>query len=171
MSPWCWWCCHAFEGEALKMPKKYDELRKKFYTQGLFCSWSCMKAFAIDKYGVNFGGRICGNIVCMRKQMYGIVGPVKIAPNRYELDVFGGTMTIDDFRKETLRDEGVRKKLDEKPMRDVLIPFVSNTLEAVQDIKSSSDLKLKREKPLQRTHNSLESALGLRIKPKQLSQE
>jgi hypothetical protein len=152
------------------MPKKYDELRKKFYTQGLFCSWSCMKAFAIDKYGVNFGGRICGNIVCMRKQMYGIVGPVKIAPNRYKLEVFGGTITIDDFRKETLRDEGVPKKLDEKPMRDVLIPFVSNTPETVQDIKSS-DLKLKREKPLQRTHNSLESALGLRIKPKQLSQE
>jgi hypothetical protein len=31
-------------------------------------------------------------------------------------------------------------------------------------------LALKREKPLKRTHNNLESALGLVIKPKQLSQ-
>jgi hypothetical protein len=128
-----------------------------------------MKAFAIDKYGVNFGGRICGNIVCMRKQLYGIVGPVKLAPNRYELQVFGGEMTIEDFRSACLKDEGPRKPIDAKPVRDVLIPFVSNTLK-VEEIKGS-DLKLKREKPLQRAHNSLESALGLKIKPKQLSQE
>jgi len=164
---WCWWCCHPFEGEPLKMPKKYDELRKKFYTQGSFCSWSCMKSFAIDKYGVNFGGRICGNIICMRKQMYGIIGSVKMAPNRYELDVFGGTMTIDEFRRDGVKDGGEPKPIDEKKHHEVLIPFVSNTLKNVEEIKG--DLKLKREKPLQRTHNSLESALGLRIKPKQLS--
>jgi hypothetical protein len=126
-----------------------------------------MKSFAIDKYGVNFGGRICGNIICMRKQMYGIMGSVKMAPNRYELDVFGGTMTIDEFRRDGVKDDGEPKPIDEKKHRDVLIPFVSNTLKNVQEIKG--DLKLKREKPLQRTHNSLESALGLRIKPKQLS--
>ena len=168
---WCWWCCHTFEGEPLKMPKKYDELRKKFHTQGFFCSWSCVKAYAIDKHGVNFGGRICGNIICMRKQMYGLIGPVKIAPNRYELNVFGGNMTIEEFRKDALIDVGKRNPINDDSVREVCVPFVSNTLK-VEEIKSSdSDLKLKREKPLQRTHNSLESALGLRIKPKQLSQE
>lgn len=91
---WCWWCCHPFEGEPLEMPKKYDEMRRKFYTYGKFCSWSCMKAFAIDNYGVNLGGRIMGNIMCMRKQMYGVLGPVRMAPKRYELDVFG----VDDHR-------------------------------------------------------------------------
>jgi hypothetical protein len=121
------------EGEPLKMPKKYDELRRKFYTQGAFCSWSCMKSFAIDKYGVNFGGRICGNIICMRKQMYGVVGPVKLAPNRYELQVFGGPMTIEEFRAGSLKDVGPPKVIDEKPAREVLIPFVSNTFKVVEE--------------------------------------
>ena len=52
---WCWWCCHAFDGEPLQMPRRHDPMRNKFTTQGHFCSWSCMKAFAVDKFGVNAG--------------------------------------------------------------------------------------------------------------------
>lgn len=103
--------------------------------------------------------------------MYGKVGPVKMAPNRYELNVFGGPMTIEEFRAGALKDVDVPKVIDEKPARDVLIPFVSNTFQNSVEDRKGGDLKLKREKPLQRAHNSLESALGLRIKPKQLSQE
>ena len=58
---WCWWCCHPFEGDTLELPYKYDEKRNKFYTCGGFCSWSCMKRYAIDKYGITRGGIICSN--------------------------------------------------------------------------------------------------------------
>lgn len=165
---WCWWCCHDFEGTALEMPKKYDERRRKFYTCGRFCSWSCMKAFAIDNYGDNFGGRICGNIICMRKQMFGLVGPVRMAPKRYELVNFGGTMTIDEFRKHSLVDTGRPKPIDSESEREMQVSQVSTPKNVVEE--TSDELLLKRKKPLQRTHSSLESALGLRIKPKQFSQ-
>lgn len=130
-----------------------------------------MKAFAIDNYGVNLGGRIMGNIMCMRKQMYGVLGPVRMAPRRYELDVFGGEMTIEEFRKHGVIDPGPRKPINAENEREVAVSYVSPTTNVAVVGETPDDaLKLRRKKPLQRTHNSLESALGLLIKPKQLGQ-
>jgi hypothetical protein len=167
---WCWWCCHTFDGIDLTLPYRYDDRRNKFSTFGHFCSWSCMKSFAIDKYGCSRGGLICGNIVMMRKKMYNQIGSVKAAPNRFKLKEFGGEMTIEEFREnQTIDKDIVPCEIQSKPFVDNLIPFVSNT-KKMDEIKNStsnnSSLKLKRNKPLQRSHNNLESALGLIITPK-----
>ena len=162
---WCWWCCHPYDTEPLSLPYRYDDLRNKFSTAGNFCSWSCMKSYALDRYGINKGGIICGNIVVMRRKMYNHVGTVRPAPNRYTLDVFGGNMTIDEFRASCLIDTGERKSVETQPVRDVTIPFISNTRK-VEEIKNTENsLLLKRNKPLKRNQNSLESALGLIINP------
>ena len=166
---WCWWCCHPFEGEALSAPYKYDDRRNKFHTAGNFCSWSCVKSYAIDKYGVNRGGIICGNIVLMRRKMYNQIGHVKPAPNRFKLKVFGGDMTIEEFRENQTRDQGVSKSINTTPLIDNVIPIISNTrkMNEIKNATTTNDaLKLKRNKPLKRNHNSLESALGLVITPK-----
>lgn len=165
---WCWWCCHPFDGVALHMPYKHDELRNTFHTAGHFCSWSCMKSYTIDKYGVNKGGLICGNIVMMRRKMYHALGHVKPAPNRFRLIQFGGDLTIEQFRENLTTDTGTPVEVNTKPFIDVAIPFVSNT-KKMDDIHNAraqnSVLKLKRNKPLKRSHNNLESALGLIITP------
>ena len=166
---WCWWCCHNFDSTPLSMPFKYDERRNKFHTSGHFCSWSCIKSYAIEKYGLSRGGLICGNIVMMRKKMYNQIGPVKPAPDRFKLKEFGGDMTIEEFRKNQTLDKGVAKEVDKKPHEINIIPFVSNTKRMDEIKNASSDnnaLKLKRSKPLKRNHNNLESALGLVITPK-----
>ena len=166
---WCWWCCHNFDTTPLSMPFRYDNRRNKFYTAGNFCSWSCMKSYAIDKHGLTKGGLISGNIVMMRKKMYNQIGPVKPAPNRFKLKEFGGDLTIDVFRENQTLDTGVPKEVETNPYVDNTIPFVSNT-KRMDEIKNASTgnnaLKLKRTKPLQRSHNNLESALGLVITPK-----
>ena len=166
---WCWWCCHSFEGEALAMPYKYDDRRNKFYTAGNFCSWSCIKSYAIDKYGTNKGGMICGNIVLMRRKMYNQIGHVKPAPNRFKLDVFGGDLTSEQFRENQTKVLNKPQKVETAPVVDNLIPIISNT-KKMDEIKNASTtnnaLKLKRNKPLKRNHNNLESALGLVITPK-----
>lgn len=166
---WCWWCCHSFEGTPLSMPYKYDDRRNKFHTAGNFCSWSCMKSYAIDKYGVNKGGLICGNIVMMRRKMFNVLGHVKPAPYRYRLVQFGGDLSIEQFRENLTVDTTPPEKIDAKPFIDVTIPFVSNT-KKMDEINNSNTnnnaLKLKRNKPLKRSHNNLESALGLIITPK-----
>lgn len=128
-----------------------------------------MKSYALDKYGVNRGGIICGNIIMMRRRMYNQSGHVKPAPSRYSLDVFGGNMTIEEFRRNQTIDTVEKKEIVSKPYKDNIIPFVSNT-KKMDEINSSTGknetLKLKREKPLKRNENNLESALGLIIKPK-----
>lgn len=165
---WCWWCCHAFEGVPLNMPYKHDELRNTFHTAGHFCSWSCMKSYVIDKYGVNKGGLICGNIVMMRRKMYNVLGHVRPAPNRFRLVQFGGDLTIERFRENATVDVGTREDVNTRPFVDVAIPFVSNTKKMDEIHKSTthnSALRLKRNKPLKRNENNLESALGLIITP------
>ena len=167
---WCWWCCHSFEGTALQLPYKYDDRRNLFTTTGNFCSWSCMKSHALDKYGLSRGGIICGNIIMMRRRMYKQSGHVKPAPCRYKLAVFGGDMTIEEFRENQTVDKDVEKvDVATKPYKDHVIPFISNT-KKMEEIKNSTSnnnaLKLKRAKPLKRNHNNLENALGLIIKPK-----
>ena len=47
--PYCWWCCHPFPGPSLHYPYKYDERTKHFTTTGHFCSWECMKSYALDQ--------------------------------------------------------------------------------------------------------------------------
>ena len=128
-----------------------------------------MKSFALDKYGVNRGGIVCGNIVMMRRRMYNQSGHVKPAPCRFRLNVFGGDMTIEEFRRNQTVDTHEKVDVKSKPYKDNVIPFVSNT-KKMDEIKNASSnnnaLKLKRNKPLKRNHNNLESALGLIITPK-----
>ena len=151
------------------MPYRYDNLRNRFYTSGNYCSWSCVKSHAIDKYGVNKGSIVCGNIVMMRKKMFNQIGTVRCAPNRFKLVEFGGDMTIEEFRKNLTIDTCTRKEIDAVPYIDNLIPIISNT-KKMDEIKNATTpnnaLKLKRTKPPKRNHNDLESALGLIITPK-----
>ena len=167
---WCWWCCHSFEGKALSMPFKYDDRRNKFYTTGNYCSWSCVKSHALERYGCTVGSRINGNVVMMRKKMYNQIGSVKAAPNRFKLKEFGGEMTIEEFREnQTIDKDIVPCEIQSKIVVNNIVPFVSNTRK-MDEIKNSTSnnnsLKLKRTKPLKRNHNNLESALGLIITPK-----
>ena len=162
---WCWWCCHPFESESLQLPYGYDDRRKRFSTLGNFCSWSCMKSYALDTYGLTKGSIICGNISLMRKRMYNKLSSVKKAPNRYTLNVFGGTMTIEEFRENVDIDGVPVTKIESEPVRENTVPFISN-VKKMNEIKNVDDgLVLKREKPLQRNQNSLEAALGIVITP------
>jgi len=78
-------------------------------------------------------------------------------------------MTIEQFRQNHTIDVSEPKKIDTKPVVDNMIPFVSST-KKMDEIKNAttnnSALRLKRNKPLKRDYNNLESALGLIITPK-----
>lgn len=174
---WCWHCCHEIEGEPLQLPYKYDDRRRKFYTSGHFCSWSCMKTWAIDRHGITRGGIIVSNMVCMRKQLFGQIGHIPCAPNRYKLQVFGGELTIQEFREDSCRDTGTKKHVECEEMRSVLVNArpvetpSSSSSSSAPTTPANGGLKLTRNKPLVRSHTSLESALGIRVIPKQLSHE
>ena len=128
-----------------------------------------MKSFALDKHGLTRGSIICGNIIMMRRKMYNQLGSIKPAPNRFLLKEFGGDMTIEEFRLNQTVDVVKPNDIEMRPVVNNVIPFVSNT-KKMDEIKNASSnnsaLKLKRNKPLKRDYNNLESALGLIITPK-----
>jgi hypothetical protein len=83
--------------------------------------------------------------------------------------VFGGDMTIDEFRNNSVVDKEKPMEIETKPLESKIIPIISNT-KKMDEINGASGknetLRLKREKPLKRNQNNLESALGLIIKTK-----
>jgi len=101
--------------------------------------------------------------------MYNKIGHIKFAPRRERLKVFGGDLDIEDFRSDTLIDVEIPKEVETTPHTDRLIAPVINhkKLLEIQGSKGGNEtLKLKREKPLQRHQSSLQTALGIVIKPK-----
>lgn len=159
---WCWWCCHPFNTDPLRFPEKYEERTGKFSTSGIFCSWSCMKAYNIPRPN---NGKTTMNIAIMRKKLYNSVGPIKQAPSRYQIDVFGGPMTIEEFRANQTVDESPKAVINEAPYKSMIIKMNTDSTEKLAQITSSfgknEPLKLKRQKPLKRDDNNLEMTLGI----------
>ena len=144
-------------------------MRSKFSVMGHFCSWGCMKTFNLDKNGVNRGGVIGGNIVMMRKIMFGIVGPVVPAPHRCQLEVFGGPLTSDEFRKCGTVDTGKRFDIHASTTGDDTVRVAARKptdhfqkMSQINDSRGTNEpLRLKRPKPLKRDENNLEKTLGI----------
>lgn len=168
---WCWWCCHPFEGPELHMPIKYDEPRKRFTTMGTFCSWGCMKAYNIDRAGPKYG-EYQMMITLMRKHAYGRIESYTSAPKRQCLKVFGGTMSIDEFR-------GCKDPPFVQMPNQLLMVCHQGPSDQKKEMQASSEnkmnsinnatgqteqLKLKRSKPLKREESALEKSLGIRRK-------
>ena len=96
----CWWCCHKFDTKKLSLPISYNGQLKKFEVYGTFCSFSCMKAYNKNDNLSNKNNRYT-LITMMMNQMiedYNISNNISIAPPRECLKMFGGTMTIEEFR-------------------------------------------------------------------------
>jgi hypothetical protein len=116
----CWWCCHTFDTLPIGMPDDYNVETKKFRVKGIFCSFSCMVAYKqqnsrVDKLNKQY----------LVKHLYNkLTGTILIdshitpAPPRCSLKMFGGELTIEEFRNSTI--ENKIYKMIEYPM------FVSN---------------------------------------------
>jgi hypothetical protein len=126
-----------------------------------------MKTYALDTYGINRGSIICGNMIMMRKKLFGKLGSIRPAPKRFRLVQFGGDLTIEKFRENLLIDHETPKEIETEAVPNIVVPVVSNTAK-MYEIKSATgkneSLRLKRDKPLKRDQNNLESVLGLIIK-------
>jgi len=95
----CWWCCHKFNCTPCTLPTKYDSHRKRFTFSGIFCSWSCVKAYNFDRS--DHKKYECSALISLLvQQLYGITKAISIkpAPPRQCLKMFGGYMDIESFR-------------------------------------------------------------------------
>lgn len=154
----CWWCCNPWEGREVHAPYKYDSLRKQFATKGRFCSFECAKAWIIDRSGPRYG-EMLSFMALYRKHVYGRSVSCFPAPKRECLQMFGGPMTIEAFRKNSNRAPWVHEPGDIH-----MIHEVDTRGGVAAPIGDTSGLVLSRTKPLKRAESKLESALKLRKK-------
>ena len=93
----CWWCCHRFDSIPIGYPIEYKDKTKKFRTRGIFCSFPCMVAYGNEQHD---------NKIELLKYLYRkLTGEsfyfnknLESAPPRAALRMFGGQLTIDEFR-------------------------------------------------------------------------
>jgi len=131
----CWWCCHQFSGCPCTMPVKYDPLRKRFEFSVIFCSWNCAKSYSL---GINDHSRFTRTplINLLVQQMYGVVEAVSIkpAPPRQCLKIFGGYMTIEQFRTNS-------KNVDSYTLNLIRRNFIYPEVTEISNIKIKTPVK------------------------------
>jgi hypothetical protein len=111
----CFWCCHSIDNYIYGMPYNYDTINDTFYILGSFCSLHCANAY---NFSINSGSDKVWEVnswIQMLGRRYGFKNTIRPAPSRYLLEMFGGNLTIDEFRKTHL-DETKTYVLNIPPM-------------------------------------------------------
>lgn len=115
----CHNCAHFFEGVPVPLPFSRDELRQVYFCEGKFCSWQCAKSFNIRETSpAGRGNRNMYIAVLAYKTWIKLKHPVVVdagtrekmktycnyrlvpAPPRSRLVEFGGTLSIEEYRKD-----------------------------------------------------------------------
>lgn len=99
----CFWCCHPFDSVPIPAPRSYHPRKKRWRVGGTFCSWACAKAYMLDRPNYQQASLL----PLLRKHATGlpVSSGIKPAPPKTALKMFGGPMTIEQFRADS-RDSG-----------------------------------------------------------------
>ena len=158
----CWWCCHKFENIPVGLPEKY--INDTFHLYGCFCSFNCAQAYNLntndnkiwERYSLlNFLKKKICDLNNIKYKNYDYINS---APPRQSLNIFGGKMTIEDFRNSLYT---LTKKYNY--ILPPMIPLIGILEIIPQDftptnvkIKNiNNNLKLKRSKPLPSFNSNL----------------
>ena len=171
----CWWCCHKFVGLPIGIPNKI--LKGKYQVFGNFCSFNCASAYIHELKDWNISERLS-----LLHQMYFSIYDVKeyetikSAPKKEVLQMFGGKLSIQEFREST-NNHFKDYRLIIPPMTSIIPLVEENNKEKnkchystnknipLNNLKISSKIekfKLKRSKPLHSSKYSLIETMGLK---------
>lgn len=96
----CWHCCHRCSQEPVPLPQTRDRRTGTFAVFGVFCSWPCAKQYLNEHQTWGSGERTL-LLEEMARCAFGYEGPpILAAPARHRLKMFGGDLSIEDFREE-----------------------------------------------------------------------
>ena len=166
----CWWDSHPFTSVPIAIPTSYNSVNKTFKVMGCFCSFQC--ALAYKKYDRNldnvdtsllyfFFNKITPNKINVTN--------LKPAPPRQMLNIFGGSLSIDQYREFT-KDRNLTYDMITYPLIPVAQYAEVQKKKDPEAIKTSQltrpKLKLKRTKPLPDHKNTLENSMGLNVTKK-----
>tara|TARA_B100001093_G_C26695357_1_gene956666 strand:+ start:42 stop:962 length:921 start_codon:yes stop_codon:yes gene_type:complete len=165
----CWWCKNKFECPSVGIPELYFE--NKFYCTGNFCSYNCALAYNINN-GDNVWKRT-SLLNLLYHKTYSKSSMIKAAPDWKNLKEFGGSMSIEEFRKNSIINTNdytllhppmeTRVNTFEKHFKSNYNNKANNSV--YQKLLDDSDeLVLKRSKPLKSSQYSLDKTLFIKKK-------
>lgn len=111
----CMYCCHKFSTTPVGIPTDY--VNDRFICYGNFCSYNCAKKYlcpnkndeddmaAIQSYGDIYTGDLLGQKLQLLELLFHIETgapfdeAIKPSPARLSLKLWGGPMTIDEYRE------------------------------------------------------------------------
>lgn len=94
----CWYCCHGFPTTPVCIPAQYSLERRLFHVFGIFCSWNCAKAYVQSTYSSDSSEQLMWMRILAHEVFGCDIDELKSAPPRIFLRMFGGHLSIDDFR-------------------------------------------------------------------------
>ena len=171
-SIYCWWCCHAFNGSPCSLPYEYKN--DTFYVYGIFCSPECSAAYNFDNSTTDERWERYALLNLLYRKMYNDKNlKIKLAAPRQTLKIFGGSISINDFRLNNSNYEKTFKIIPQNMIS--IVPqqeynFIekgyTSTLNKKQiqvdkNSVNSNELVLKRSKPFRSTKNPLEKCMNL----------
>ena len=135
----CWNCTHKFSGIPFSSPQSFDKITGQWEMKGIFCSGSCTKRYILDGDSYN-----TTNLLCLLRKFMTQVMRLKIknivaAPPKLMLNIFGGAMSIQDYRQYGTQKHNSSSKVTSQQFE---APFVS----WATVIKSSVPLNVKNER-------------------------
>lgn len=169
----CYWCCHKFDNPPFGIPVKY--VNEQFHVFGCFCSLECAAAYNLDsKDSIDEMWERMNLINLLSRKLGGYTqGFIKPAPNRLALSMFGGHMSIDEFRKFTETGKIINinfppmmtmtQQIEEINESDINNEFKYIPLDTDRVNKYKEKIKLKRTKPLHDFKNTLDHAMNLKF--------
>ncbi len=164
----CWWCKNHFENYPVSLPECYFD--NKFQCYGHFCSFNCALSFNLDTNDNVWKKNSLLHLLYFKT--YDVNTKIIPAPHWTVLKEFGGSLSIDEFRKNSIVNTDEYLML--KPPMDSRLNFFEKTYKPDNSIFSntmyqkllddSDDLVIKRSKPLKSSNYSLDKTLFIKKK-------
>ena len=166
----CWWCCHNFDDTPVGVPIKiYDNI---FYLKGCFCSFNCCLSYVNDNKNMYKYDSIYPLIKSLRAKLTKkhLNDPLTPAPPRECLDIFGGELSIEEFR--SINDDYIFKRVN-YPMKIIIEqieklnikPTVNKIVikepqnEINEDLINQAQIRISKNKEMKTVSNTLDKFL------------
>ena len=171
-SIYCWWCSHPFDGPPCALPSNY--CNNVFQVKGVFCSPECAAAhnFNDTNSGEDLWERYALLNFLYRKIYNDNNIKIKLAPAKETLKIYGGCLTIKEFRIHNTNYMKTYKLISYplqsitpiQELKDINNGFsskVDNKIFLIEKDKLDNTLRLKRSTPYNKSKNTLERCMNL----------
>jgi len=101
----CFWCCHPIPSTIYGMPYNYDSINDNYFIFGSFCSLQCANAYNFSVHGSSDKVWEINSWIQMLAKRYGFNNIIRPAPSKYLLKMFGGNLSIEEFREAHLKED------------------------------------------------------------------